>query len=187
MKTTSSDHVVYTNCFLFLYWHSEQFMYTTCSELVVFMYWTGKLMNNLLSYCGLVDTRIRASDIDLPVLFFLLLKKKRKNSIVWDLENICESILIIWNWRCYEQVANLCSSNTINHFCAKLMTTDSHCAPLKLPRISAYKIRQYCERVEQINTWNISTATLQVRKNQLLFFFAMQKNLNKKRILILKN
>ena len=25
-------------------------------------------MNNLLSYCGLVDAKIRASDIDLPVL-----------------------------------------------------------------------------------------------------------------------
>jgi hypothetical protein len=24
-------------------------------------------MNNLLSYCGLVDAKIRASDIDLPV------------------------------------------------------------------------------------------------------------------------
>ena len=28
-KTTSTVHVVYANCFLF--WHSEQFMYTTCS------------------------------------------------------------------------------------------------------------------------------------------------------------
>ena len=53
--------------FLFLFWHSEQFMYKTCSELVVFMYWTGKSMNNLLSYCGLVDARIRASNKDLPV------------------------------------------------------------------------------------------------------------------------
>ena len=43
-------------------------MYTMCSELVVFMYWTGKSMNNLLSYCGLVDVRINASDKDLPVL-----------------------------------------------------------------------------------------------------------------------
>ena len=31
------------------------------------MYWTGKLMNNLLSYCGLVDVRINAPDKDLPV------------------------------------------------------------------------------------------------------------------------
>ena len=65
MKTTSSEHVVYTNWFLFL--HSEQFTYTTCSELVVFTYWTGKSMNNVLSYCGLVDVRINASDKDLLV------------------------------------------------------------------------------------------------------------------------
>ena len=45
----------------------NQFMYTTCSELVVFMYRTGKSMNNLLSYCGLVDAKIRASEKDLPV------------------------------------------------------------------------------------------------------------------------
>ena len=42
-------------------------MYTTCSELVVFMYWTGDSMDNLSSYLGLVDTRIRASNKDLPV------------------------------------------------------------------------------------------------------------------------
>ena len=45
----------------------KQFMYTTCSEIVVFMYGIGKSMNNLLSYCGLVDARIRASNKDLPV------------------------------------------------------------------------------------------------------------------------
>ena len=27
MKTTSSEHVVYTNCILFMFWHSEQFVY----------------------------------------------------------------------------------------------------------------------------------------------------------------
>ena len=42
-------------------------MYTTCSELVVFMYWTCKSINNLLSYCGLVHMRINASDKDLRV------------------------------------------------------------------------------------------------------------------------
>ena len=31
------------------------------------MYCTGKSMNNLLSYCGLVDVRINASDKDSPV------------------------------------------------------------------------------------------------------------------------
>ena len=38
---------------------SEQFMYTTCSELAIFMYWTCNSMNNLLSYW--------ASEKDLPV------------------------------------------------------------------------------------------------------------------------
>ena len=66
MKIIISEHVVYINC-------SEcqnkkkQFIYTTCSELVVFIYWTGKSMNNLLSYFGLVDARISASEKDLPV------------------------------------------------------------------------------------------------------------------------
>ena len=36
----------------------------------VFMYWTGKSINNLLSYCGLVDTRISPSEKDLPVPTF---------------------------------------------------------------------------------------------------------------------
>ena len=38
-----------------------------CTELVVFMYRTRNSMNNLLSYCGLVDARINASKKDLPV------------------------------------------------------------------------------------------------------------------------
>ena len=46
------------------------------------MYRTGKSMNNLLSYCGLVDMRINASDKDLPVhtCFFRaaqILKRKK--------------------------------------------------------------------------------------------------------------
>ena len=43
-------------------------MYTTCSELGIFMYLTGDSMDNLLSYCGLVDAKIRASDNYLPVM-----------------------------------------------------------------------------------------------------------------------
>ena len=35
-------------------------MFSTCSELAIFMH-------NLLSYCGLVDAKVRASDIDLPL------------------------------------------------------------------------------------------------------------------------
>ena len=38
------------------------------SGLGIFIYWTCNSMNNLLSYFGLVDAKIRASDKDLPVL-----------------------------------------------------------------------------------------------------------------------
>ena len=38
MKTTSSEHVVYINCFKCQYKKKNQFVYTACSELVVFMY-----------------------------------------------------------------------------------------------------------------------------------------------------
>ena len=41
-------------------------MFSPCSELGIFMYWTCNSMNNV-SYCGLVDAKIRASDKDLPV------------------------------------------------------------------------------------------------------------------------
>ena len=66
-KTTSSEHVVYIHCFFVfvltfktIYVHN---MFWACS----FHVRTGKSMNNLLSYCGLVDARIRGSDKDLPV------------------------------------------------------------------------------------------------------------------------
>ena len=42
-------------------------MYTTCFELVVFLYRTGQSINNLLSYCGLVVARMSSSEKDLPV------------------------------------------------------------------------------------------------------------------------
>ena len=51
MKTTSSEHVVYINCFLFLFWHSKQFMYTTSSELVLFM---QELVNQWTIFCHIV-------------------------------------------------------------------------------------------------------------------------------------
>ena len=37
-------------------------------ELGIFMYWSCNSTSNLLSYCGLVDAKIIASDKDLPVM-----------------------------------------------------------------------------------------------------------------------
>ena len=69
MKIPSSEHVVYINCSECQ--NKKQFVYTTCSELGIFMYSTGNSMHNILSYCGLVDARISASEKDLPVSIVL--------------------------------------------------------------------------------------------------------------------
>ena len=55
---------VFVLTFKTIYVHN---IFSTCSELAIFMYWTRNSMNNLSSYCGLVDAKIRASDKDLPV------------------------------------------------------------------------------------------------------------------------
>ena len=39
-----------------------------CTQHVVNLYFSGNSINNLLSYCGLTDARMRASEKDLPVL-----------------------------------------------------------------------------------------------------------------------
>ena len=65
-----------TCCVQKLFWMSKQKqkticvhnMFSPCSELGIFMYWSCNLMNNLSWCCGLVDAKIRASDKDLPVL-----------------------------------------------------------------------------------------------------------------------
>jgi hypothetical protein len=77
MLRTCWEHVVYMNCSecqnknkKTIYVHN---MFSTCSELGIFMYWTRNSMNNLSSYCGLVDVRISASEKDLPVRFSSIL------------------------------------------------------------------------------------------------------------------
>ena len=67
---TSSVHENYNFRTFCVHKCSEQkqktmYVHKTCSELVVFIYKTGKSLNNLLSYCGLVEPRISSSDKDL--------------------------------------------------------------------------------------------------------------------------
>ena len=56
--------------FFVFVWNSEQFMYTTCSKVGIFMHWTHNSINNLLSYHGLVDARKSALEKDLPLSIF---------------------------------------------------------------------------------------------------------------------
>ena len=51
-------------------------MFYPCSELGTFMSWTSNSMNKQLSYCGLVDARISASEKDLPVIIWFCIQCK---------------------------------------------------------------------------------------------------------------
>ena len=84
----SLNHQVHENsklrtcCVHELFWilkqnKKKQFVYTTCSELGNFMDWTGDSKNNLMSYCGLVYAKIRASDNLLLVKFIYSEKAKK--------------------------------------------------------------------------------------------------------------
>ena len=64
MKIPSSN-LGSTCCVQKLFWMSEHVL--PRFELGSFMHWICNSMDNLLSYCGLVDAKIRASDKDLPV------------------------------------------------------------------------------------------------------------------------
>ena len=66
-KNTNSEHVVYKHCFECQNQNQKQCLYTTCSELVFFWDRSRKSMNNLLSYYGLTDARMNASEKDLPL------------------------------------------------------------------------------------------------------------------------
>ena len=61
-KNTNSEHVVYKNCFECQNKNKTNF----CTQHVLNLYFS-RSMNNLSSYCGLTDSRMSASDTDLPV------------------------------------------------------------------------------------------------------------------------
>ena len=63
LRTCCVHKLFFVLTFWTIYVHN---MFWKRSELAIFMYWTGNSINNLLSYCGLVDEKLRASDIDLP-------------------------------------------------------------------------------------------------------------------------
>jgi hypothetical protein len=66
----------------------------------IFMYWTCNSMNNLWSYCGLVDEKIRASDKDLPVLsiFFYM------NIYSTFSRHLLLAFYTLLNWKCLLKV-----------------------------------------------------------------------------------
>ena len=108
-------------------------MFSPCSELGIFM-------NNLSSYCGLVDAKIRASDKDLPVI-----KKEKKKSVKMTTETNGNGIHItngieITNGKHYGLNGNhgeypnvtVVNSRSVNYLLTKLRNKDTEAKVLKL-------------------------------------------------------
>ena len=71
-------------------------MYTTCYELGIFIYSTGHSMNNLSSYCGLVNARIRASD-KVSFVSAMVLKTHLSNEKYYNFINAIISSGSMWS------------------------------------------------------------------------------------------
>ena len=52
-----------------------------CTQHVLNLYFSGNSMNNLSSYCGLTDSRLRASDTDLSVKRVRILEKLNSKDV----------------------------------------------------------------------------------------------------------
>ena len=61
-KNTSLEHAVYKNCFVFVLTFKTIFVH----NMFLNLYFLGNSLNHS-SFCGLTDSRMRASDTDLPV------------------------------------------------------------------------------------------------------------------------
>ena len=99
-----------TCCVQILFWMSKQKQKNNfCTQLVLNFYFSGNSMNNLLSYCGLTNARIRASKKVLPVFaavcwvghyyfgaalprthFTVVMKIEKHNMSIWS------SLVKIW-------------------------------------------------------------------------------------------
>ena len=55
-------------CTKIVFWFCFDIQNNICTQHVLNLYFSCNSMNNLSSYCGLTDSRIRASDTDLPVM-----------------------------------------------------------------------------------------------------------------------
>ena len=60
-----------------------------CTQHVLNLYFSGNSMNNLSSYCGLTDSRMRASDTYLPVLLLITQRSILITAADVDLMHIC--------------------------------------------------------------------------------------------------
>ena len=110
LPCTSVQKLLFVLTFRTIYVHN---MFSTCSELGIFMYWTHNSMNNRSSYCGLVDSRISASDKYLPVPIQKPKTPKLQNLAYTTL--ILKAVLPCCIHTCLIEILPLCILNV--YFC----------------------------------------------------------------------
>ena len=76
VEKNTSDIYFWSNGY---YRRVHEFILASCSELVFFLYWNCKSMNNVSSYYGLTDSRMSVSDKNSPVLLLRL-----ETSAYWE-------------------------------------------------------------------------------------------------------
>ena len=88
-----------TDCSLNFNFSTRKMFFTQQFGTFIFLYWSCKSMNNLLSYCGLTDSRMSASDTDLHVHQMFSRKKDTEFSIcnVIGYKWICENSYFIFH------------------------------------------------------------------------------------------
>ena len=96
----------------------------------------GNYMNNLLSYWGLVDARIIASEKDLSVNWIILLRFGSEfNSSIFTILATIEMLKDVWFF--YEYLSRKNSKNTETSKCHKKMTISSQSIIFELPKLKA--------------------------------------------------
>ena len=113
-------------CVQKLFWMSKTIsvhnMFSKSSELKIFMNWTCNSINNLLSYCGLIDAKIRASEKDLPVVMI---------KTVWQILNIYALHAITGNGNDANQLKSIWKNswNHIKTYFWRVLVIWNLCAP----------------------------------------------------------
>ena len=100
LKNTSSEHFMYTYCFEC---QNKNKKTNFCTHHVLNLYFYCNSMNNLSSYCGLTDARMRASEKDIPV------RAKRIWDSFFDWQANSWQLILCWftciyklrTWNCF--------------------------------------------------------------------------------------
>ena len=123
ITSSVQENYKFTTCcvhqivFCFCFDIQNNFMYTICTELVVFLYWTCNSTNYQSSHFGLIDVRISASDKDLPVHISFVMALLRFET-AWNI------FYHFKNWKPHKWASNYFATNSCNEnfFPLKLRT-----------------------------------------------------------------